>query len=95
MKVWDSHTGKLLRTFRGHTGLVSSLAFTHDGKLLVSGSRDHTVKFWDMTPLEEAVRPVTNPSAATTDGSAGPITLKKAMQPCSHSQGPPRDAASR
>ena len=53
VRVWDSHTGTLVRTFRGHRGLVSSLAFTPDGKLLVSGSRDRTVKLWDMTQLEE------------------------------------------
>ena len=32
MKVWDSQTGTLLRNFRGHTGLVSSVAFTPDGQ---------------------------------------------------------------
>ncbi len=53
MKVWDSHTGKLVRTFRGHTGLVSSIAFSPDGRRLVSGSRDKTVKIWDVTDLEE------------------------------------------
>jgi eukaryotic-like serine/threonine-protein kinase len=51
VKIWDSHTGRLVRTFRGHTGLVSSLAFTPDGRRLVSGSRDNTVKVWDMTPI--------------------------------------------
>jgi WD40 repeat protein len=51
VKVWDSHTGKLLRSFRGHTGLVSSVAFSPDGLRLVSGSRDGTIKVWDLTPL--------------------------------------------
>jgi WD40 repeat protein len=55
VKVWDSRTGTLVRTFRGHTGLVSSLAFHLDGGSLslISGSRDKTVKVWDMTQLEE------------------------------------------
>jgi WD40 repeat protein len=33
---------------------VSSLAFSPDGRRLVSGSRDSTVKVWDVTPLSEA-----------------------------------------
>jgi WD40 repeat protein len=53
VKIWDSHTGTLVRSFRGHRGLVSSLAFSPDGRLLVSGSRDHTAKVWDLTRLSE------------------------------------------
>jgi WD40 repeat protein len=53
VKIWDSHTGTLVRTLRGHTGLVSSLAFSPDGRRLVSGSRDHTVKVWDVSMLGE------------------------------------------
>jgi WD40 repeat protein/serine/threonine protein kinase len=54
VRVWDSHTGDLVRSFRGHTGLVSSLAFSTDGRL-ISGSRDRTVKVWDVSQLHEAV----------------------------------------
>jgi WD40 repeat protein len=54
VKIWDSHTGALVHTFRGHRGIVSCMVFMPDGKSLVSGSRDHTVKFWDMTQLEDA-----------------------------------------
>jgi WD40 repeat protein len=53
VKVWDSHTGKLLRSFRGHTGLVTSVTFTPDGRRLLSGSRDKTVKVWDLTRLDK------------------------------------------
>ena len=53
VKIWDSRTGAAVVTFRGHTGLVSSLAFSPDGRSLISGSRDHTVKVWDVTRLGE------------------------------------------
>jgi WD40 repeat protein len=53
VKVWDGWTGKLLHTFRGHTGLVSSLAFSPDGQRLYSGGRDKTVKVWDLSTLSE------------------------------------------
>jgi WD40 repeat protein len=56
VKVWDSRTGTLLRSFRGHRGLVLSLAFTPDGRRLISGSRDKTVKVWDLTPLNNKRR---------------------------------------
>src|SRR5947208_887439 len=36
------------RTLTGHKGSVLSVAFTRDGKTLVSSSRDHTIKIWDI-----------------------------------------------
>jgi WD40 repeat protein len=40
--------------FTGHAGVVFSVAWHPDGRLLVSGSRDGTVKDWDVThPSEE------------------------------------------
>ena len=54
VKIWDSHSGKFVHSFRGHEGLVSSLSFSPDGRRLVSGSRDKTVKVWDMTQLSDS-----------------------------------------
>ena len=34
---------------QGHSDDVSSVAFSPDGKSLVSGSGDHTVKVWNLT----------------------------------------------
>jgi WD40 repeat protein/serine/threonine protein kinase len=52
------------QTLRGHTGSVYSVAFSPDGKRLVSGSEDHTVKVWDA---------VTGQETLTLRGHSGPV----------------------
>ncbi len=42
--VWDLESGKLVRTLEGHTGYVSSVAVTPNGRQIVSGSNDKTVR---------------------------------------------------
>lgn len=36
----------LLRVFSGHTDVVASVAFSPDGSLVLTGSRDHTARLW-------------------------------------------------
>jgi WD40 repeat protein/serine/threonine protein kinase len=46
VKLWDVDTGKELQSLTGHRGDVRWVAFSPDGKLLATGSRDHTVLMW-------------------------------------------------
>jgi WD40 repeat protein/class 3 adenylate cyclase len=48
VKIWDAATKRVLRTFSGHEGEVRAVAFSHDGKLLVSGAKDNMVFIWDL-----------------------------------------------
>ena len=44
----DTITGTRMSVFSGHADGVTSLAFSSDGTLLASGSKDNTVKLWDI-----------------------------------------------
>jgi WD40 repeat protein/serine/threonine protein kinase len=72
IKVWDAQSGRLLFTLLGHNGQVSGLAYSADGKRLVSSSADQTVKVWDLlAPRNPEVLRLGNPVwhvAFTTDG---------------------------
>jgi WD40 repeat protein len=49
IKIWDAKTGKLVATLKGHTHDVLCLAWTKDGKTLISGSWDSPIRTWNTT----------------------------------------------
>ena len=46
--ILSAITGSQVAVFSGHMSWASSMTFSSDGELLVSGSYDKTVKLWDM-----------------------------------------------
>src|SRR5262249_36314426 len=55
VKVWDIQSGRETLTLTGHTGRVSSVAFSPDGRRLVSEAADRTLKVWDAQTGREVV----------------------------------------
>jgi WD40 repeat protein len=49
--VWDARAGRELGAFKGHAAAINSVAFSPDGKRLVTASADRTVKVWDAPEL--------------------------------------------
>jgi WD40 repeat protein len=48
LKLWETASGRLIRTFEGHERGVNSVVFNPDGKYIVSGSCDGTLKLWGL-----------------------------------------------
>ncbi|WP_406695868.1 WD40 repeat domain-containing protein [Singulisphaera sp. Ch08] len=46
--IWDVATGNPSPTLKGHTAGVSAVAFSPDGKLLLSGGGDGVAKVWEV-----------------------------------------------
>lgn len=44
IKLWDTVTGRCMRTLTGHGGYVTSLQFREG--LLISGSEDKSIRVW-------------------------------------------------
>ena len=51
VRLWNADTGYLIKTFKGHTDIVWSVAFSPDGTTLASGSADGTVLLWTLRNL--------------------------------------------
>jgi WD40 repeat protein len=56
VQLLDTDTGKEKRSFRGHTHLVTGVAFSPDGRRILSGSMDGSIRLWKLENGQEMRR---------------------------------------
>lgn len=64
VRIWNLQDGSMVSEFFPHHQEISKLLFTQDGKILITGSFDRTIKLWDVA---------TGQLVATLIGSSGAI----------------------
>ena len=72
MILWNVDGWTVAGSLRGHTGPVRAVAFSHDGKLLVSGSDDNSVRLWDVAKGELKHEPMKGHTDAVTGVAFSP-----------------------
>jgi WD40 repeat protein len=61
----DAASGTVSAMLKGHAELVTSLAFSADGRMVASASQDRSVRVWDIASRKMLL---------TFVGHAGPVT---------------------
>jgi WD40 repeat protein/serine/threonine protein kinase len=66
MQLWDRETGERLARFIGHTGNVTCVRFSPDGRWILSScSEDGTIRLWNSETSQEMARYVPQPQKGT------------------------------
>lgn len=53
IKIWELKSGELLQRLKGHKYSVEAIVITSDNQKIISGSRDSTIKIWDISKLND------------------------------------------
>ena len=79
--AWDSRPTNEVLILQGHTHVVTSAAFNHDGSRLASGSFDESAKIWD-TKTGEEIATVRTPASAVQAVAFSPDARRLVTASC-------------
>jgi WD40 repeat protein len=72
VRVWDARTGQLMRRVKAHMCRAYDVMFMPNRKGLVSGGKDMTLKYWDLSSLYHNTR--IRGRSQTTDSLDGHVS---------------------
>ena len=55
MRLWDAGSGRERGSLLRHAEIIASLAFSPDGKILATSSKDRKVRLWQLASGQELV----------------------------------------
>ena len=73
--IFDAVSWKMLEAFDGHWSFIRSIKYTPDGKCLITGSSDGTVKTWRIRPEDLDNACELRVGLIGTDGKGGKVVL--------------------
>jgi WD40 repeat protein len=76
LALYNAASGEQVRQYTGHTDRISSVAFSGDGRLLVSSAEDQTVCVWSLTNLHKLLGKYgLVPGLAVVEGKKGELLV--------------------
>jgi len=75
LRIWDVRTGRLVMSWMGHSENIWSTVFVPNGKGLLSGSQDKTMKYWDVN-LGSTLNVMADPSGTSASDKSENLTFE-------------------
>ncbi len=72
IKTWDTATGHLIQTLRGHKNWVTAVAVSPSGRRIASASLDCTIRLWDAESGQELIALTGHPGPPFWDVAFSP-----------------------